>query len=32
MIKTIMTFVAGFLIGTIFGATIIRILMERLIG
>ena len=32
MIKTIVTLIAGFLAGTIFGATVIRMLMERLVG
>jgi len=32
MIQIIMAFVAGFLAGTIFGATVIRMIMERLTG
>lgn len=32
MIKAIIFFTLGFLVGTIFGATIIKLALERLVG
>jgi len=32
MIKSIVSFIIGFLVGTVFGATIIRMALERLSG
>jgi len=32
MIKTILVFIGGFLAGTIFGATIIQIIFQKLLG